>query len=126
MGPGRDHYRRFVIERLGSRLKSLDGLKIGDDERGNAAEWVEKQKKIYGKAAAILDAEWDILDKKGIELGRHFAKARARQSLKKSRELLPDDIEIDDNAKKKADRGDGPEMKDRTKDNNNTEEQGNF
>jgi Leucine-rich repeat (LRR) protein len=115
VGPGRDHYRQFVVARIGSMLNTLDGTHIGDDERGNAAEWVDSQLKIYGDAAAQLTQIWEQLETKGMIIAKEFAALRSRKRMIQLSLHTPlDDLEEKnkDKSKTKRPRDTGPEIKD--------------
>ena len=110
VGPGRDHYRRFVVTRLGGRLKTLDGSLIGDDERGNAAEWVENQLKIYGDAAEPLRKTWSDISASGLSMAKEFAHLRNQNVMRENLHYLPDLIVENENSKKKNERSTTKEM----------------
>lgn len=47
VGPQQSSYRNYVVAEL-QQLSILDGVEIGDDERANSIEFVEKEAKKYG------------------------------------------------------------------------------
>ena len=84
---------------MGNHLHTLDGNAIGDDERGNAAQWVKKQDDIYGEAMELMHKEWpNFADE--ARIAKAFAIERQKHAKKKYRKLMPGDIETKKDKKK--------------------------
>ena len=79
VGPSNDHYRKYIVAKMGDALLSVDGIEISEDERGIAAEWFEKQKKDFGKAAKNMDKKWGHVLEQATVVGEIFAKQRMKQ-----------------------------------------------
>ena len=77
---------------MGNSLKTLDNNVIGDDERGNSAQWVKKQQDIYTDAMNIMSVDWGEITREAMEKAYEFAELRRRKA-KKYRKLMPSDVD---------------------------------
>merc|ERR1711988_751819 len=91
-----------VITKMGNHLRTLDGNAIGDDERGNAAQWVKKQDDIYGEAMEVMHKEWPNLADEAMWRAKEFARERQKHAKKKYRKLMPGDIKTKKDKKKES------------------------
>ena len=79
VGPSRDHYRKFIVARMGDGLESVDGILISEDERGQAAEWFEVTTKQFGKAAKNVTNKWGSVKEKGKTIAGEYASMRYKR-----------------------------------------------
>ena len=78
VGPSDDHYRKYVLAKMGDTLTTLDDVVITEDERGTAGEWYEQQKENFGKAAKDLDNKWGHLKEQAVVIGGVIAELRSK------------------------------------------------
>ena len=98
VGPSDDHYRKYVLAKMGDTLTTLDDVVITEDERGTAGEWYEQQKENFGKAAKDLDNKWGHLKEQAVVIGGVIAEQKMTEYNKQKLEQqntkgkLPSDV----------------------------------